>query len=66
MKSVCLQVEGMSCDLCGISIEKVLRAIGSTGEADVASATITVEYDEHKISLEKIKQSIQEQGYKVI
>ncbi|MDL1163473.1 cation transporter [Yersinia pestis] len=66
MKKAALQIEGMSCELCVMSIESALRELGSKSSADLASGTVTVEYDESQQSLEKIKEAIEEHGYKVL
>jgi copper chaperone len=52
MSYVKLKVEGMSCNHCVISIEGALNEIGSKGEIDLANGTVSVEYDENKLSLD--------------
>lgn len=66
MKKAALRIEGMSCELCVMSIESALQELGSKGSADMASGTVTVEYDESQQSLEKIKEAIEEHGYKIL
>jgi copper chaperone len=65
MKSVRLKVEGMTCELCVLAIEKSVQEKGAKGKADLAKGTVTVEYDENHSSLESIKDEIEEHGYKV-
>lgn len=63
MTQVTLQVSGMSCQHCVNSIEKALKEIGAKGNVDLKSSSVTVEYDESKLTLDKVKESIEEQGY---
>jgi len=65
MTPVTLQVSGMSCQHCVNSIEKALKEIGVKGSVDLQSNSVTVEYDESKLSFDKIKETIEEQGYDV-
>ncbi|RKN79001.1 copper chaperone CopZ [Paenibacillus ginsengarvi] len=66
MKTTTLQVEGMSCQHCVNSIEGALKQIGAAGQVSLAQNTVQVTYDESKISLEQIKEAIEEQGYDVV
>lgn len=66
MKKVVLQVEGMSCQHCVISIEGALKEIGAAGKVDLGSNTVDVTYDEDKITIETVKEAIEEQGYEVV
>lgn len=66
MKQVTINVEGMSCNHCVNSVEGALKDAGMSGKVDLASNTVTVEYDESKTTLEQIKETIEEQGYDVV
>ena len=66
MRSVNLKIAGMSCGLCVKSIEGALREIGVKGTVNLASATATVEVDDNELSLEKIKEAIENQGFKLV
>ncbi|MEX3617887.1 cation transporter [Paenibacillus glucanolyticus] len=66
MKQVTLTVEGMSCSHCVNSVEGALKSEGASGKVDLASNTVAVEYDESKISLEALKEAIEEQGYDIV
>jgi copper chaperone len=66
MQNVKLKVKGMSCGLCVKSIEGAFHEIGVKATADLASATVTVEYDENKHTLQNLKEVIEEQGYKAV
>lgn len=66
MAQATLQVSGMSCQHCVNSIEKALKEIGAKGNVDLQSSSVTVEYEESKVSLDKVKEAIEEQGYDVV
>ncbi|MFJ5757982.1 copper chaperone CopZ [Neobacillus sp. NPDC093182] len=67
MEKVTLNVQGMSCDHCVKAVE------GSVGELNGVSSvkvnlkanTVDVEYNNHEVSLDKIKETIDDQGYDV-
>ncbi len=65
MQQVTLQVNGMSCQHCVHSIEKALKEIGASARVDLKGNSVTVEYDETKLSLDAVKEAIEEQGYDV-
>jgi len=65
MKNETLRVAGMSCSHCVNTIEGALKEIGVTGKVDLSSNTVHVEYDETKVTLEAIKDTIEDQGYDV-
>ncbi|WP_124728174.1 copper ion binding protein [Staphylospora marina] len=65
MKTVELKVEGMSCGHCVKAVESALERIGAEGTVDLAGKTVTVRFDENRLSLEKIREAIEDQGYDV-
>jgi len=65
MQNVKLQVEGMSCQHCVMSIEGALKELGAEGKVNLAEKSVDVQYDESKLSLAVIKEAIEEQGYDV-
>jgi copper chaperone len=65
MNNIILKVEGMSCQHCVNSIEGALKTIGAQGKVDLISGSVTVEYDDANLELDKIKEAIEEQGYDV-
>ncbi|WP_159884671.1 copper ion binding protein [Paenibacillus puerhi] len=65
MATVQLQVEGMSCNHCVNSIERALQTIGASGKVDLAAKSVSVHYDESKLTVEALKETIEEQGYDV-
>ncbi|AQX54347.1 copper chaperone CopZ [Priestia flexa] len=67
MEQTVLSVQGMSCGHCVKAVEGALselRGVKSV-QVNLESATVEVEYDESKVSLETIKESIDDQGYDV-
>lgn len=66
MKNVNLNVEGMSCGHCVNSIEGALKTLGASGKVDLSGGTVAVAYDESKLTLDAIKEAIEEQGYDVV
>jgi copper chaperone len=66
MQNVTIQVQGMSCNHCVNSIEGALKNLGAQGKVDLASGQVSVVYDDNKLSLEVIKDAIEEEGYTVV
>ncbi|WP_199622534.1 copper ion binding protein [Paenibacillus alkalitolerans] len=66
MTNVTLKVEGMSCQHCVNSIEGALKEIGATAKVDLAANTVAVEFDQGKLTLDAVKEAIEEQGYDVV
>lgn len=67
MEKKILKVEGMSCSHC---VNTVTKAVGglegvSNVEVDLDAKTVTVEYDDDKVSLDNIKEAIEDEGYDV-
>lgn len=62
-----LNVEGMSCAHCKASVEGALKNLDgvSEAEANVDEGQVAVTYDESKVSMESMKEAIEEQGYDV-
>lgn len=67
MKNV-LNVEGMSCMHCINAITNSVGALEGVNKVDVnlEDKTVTVEFDESKTSLDRIKEEIEEQGYDIV
>lgn len=66
MTNLTLQVEGMSCQHCVNSIESALRAMGAIGKVNLVAHTVEVTWTDSLISLETVKEAIEEQGYEVV
>ncbi|MFH5183534.1 copper ion binding protein [Paenibacillus sp. TAB 01] len=66
MQSITLKVEGMSCSHCVNSVEGAVNKLGAAGKVDLNAGAVTVEYDEAIVTLNAIKEAIEEQGYDVV
>ena len=66
MANVTLQVQGMSCQHCVHSIEKALKEAGAEGKVNLSAGEVEVRFDESSVSLDRIKEAIEEQGYDVV
>lgn len=64
--SVEVSIEGMSCMACVAKVKKTLSDLSGINEVKVSleNKSATLQYNPHNISLDKIKQSINEIGYK--
>jgi len=62
-----LNVPGMSCGHCKAAVEGELNALRGMekANADVATGTVEVYYDESKVGTEDLKSAIEEAGYTV-
>lgn len=67
MTQVSLQVPEVHCDHCKTSIEGAVSQLPGIETVDVAisDASVSVEYDEDTIDLDRIRSTIEEQGYAV-
>lgn len=65
MANVTLQVEGMSCNHCVSAVETALKDIGATGKVDLAAKKVEITYDDASLTVDKIKDAIEDQGYDV-
>lgn len=68
MKNITLNVEGMSCSHCVNAVTKAVTALeGVSGvSVDLEGKTVTVDYDADQVSLESVKEAIEEEGYDVV
>lgn len=60
-----LQVVGMACGNCVRSVEKALEEIGASGQVSLKSGTVTVYYDDSQLSLQSVKDAIEDLGYDI-
>jgi copper chaperone len=67
MEKVTLNVQGMSCGHCVKAVEGSVGALSgvSTVKVDLKASTVDVEFNQQEISLDKIKETIDDQGYDV-
>jgi len=66
MENQTLKVEGMSCGHCVASIEGAVKKLGASAKVDLASKAVSVNYDNSKVSLDAIKEAIEDQGYNIV
>lgn len=68
MEKLVLNVEGMSCNHCVMAIKKALGALRSVSNVDVSleGKKVTLDYDKTEVTIGKIKEAIEDQGYNVI
>ncbi|KRE46689.1 copper ion binding protein [Paenibacillus sp. Soil724D2] len=66
MSTIILKVDGMSCNHCVNSVEKAVKELGAEGKVNLANKEVEVQFDESKLSMEAIKDAIEEQGYDVV
>ena len=62
-----LNVEGMSCTHCENSVKKAVGTLDGVGSVDVdlKGKKVTIEFDPEKLSVDTIKDTIEDQGYDV-
>ena len=63
-----LDVNGMSCSHCEHAVKKSVGAMRGVDRVsvDLKMDQVMVEYDSDKVTIEEIKQTIQDQGYDVV
>lgn len=61
-----IQVKGMSCQHCVNSIEGALKKKGVAAKVDLPAGRVTVDFEESKISMTQIKETIEDQGFDVV
>lgn len=67
MQNVTLNVQGMSCGHCVKAVETGVNELNGIENVTVnlADAKVAVSFDEAQVSVEQIKEAIEEQGYDV-
>jgi len=68
MSSKIINVEGMSCDHCKMAVTKAVNALEGVSAVEVSleNKTVSVDFDEDRLSLDAVKQAIEVQGYDVV
>ena len=66
MKETNLKIEGMHCAGCSTRLEKILNNLDGVEIAKVSleEKKATIKYDETKINIESIKETIEDAGFK--
>lgn len=67
MEKVTLNVKGMSCNHCVKAVEGSVGALNgvSSVKVDLKDAKVNVEFNPNEVSLNQIKETIDDQGYDV-
>jgi copper chaperone len=65
MQNVTLKVEGMTCGHCVSSVEGAIKNVGAVGQVDLSAKTVQIQFDENKLTVDTIKEAIEDQGYDV-
>lgn len=67
MEKVTLNVKGMSCGHCVKAVEGSVGALSGiqSVKVDLKAATVDVEFNQQEVTLDKIKETIDDQGYDV-
>lgn len=65
MKTETIQVEGMTCNHCKASVEGALNNLKgvSKAEVDLEANNVAVEFNDSEVTVAKMKEEIEEQGY---
>ncbi|KAA0257799.1 copper chaperone CopZ [Deferribacter autotrophicus] len=65
MAKIVIGVEGMSCHHCKMAVEKELKSLDGVLNAIVSleAKNVEVEYDDEKVTIEQLKEAIEEAGY---
>lgn len=68
VKKVDIQLGGMSCASCALTIENALKGIEGVSKASVnfAASKATVEYDAGKVTLHDMEKAVKDVGYRVL
>jgi copper chaperone len=63
-----LNVEGMSCDHCKMTVTKAVQSVNGVSDVvvDLDAGTVAFEYDMALAGLDAIRLSIEEAGYDVV
>lgn len=67
MKTQTLDVKGMTCGHCKMSVEGALKELNGVTSSEVSLETgkVEVTYDESQVTVEAMKDAVEEQGYDV-
>lgn len=63
MNKEILKVNGMSCGHCKATVERELKSLNVQAEVNLEQKTVSVEYDESKVSKDEIKSNLKANGY---
>ncbi|APC49038.1 copper-binding protein [Virgibacillus halodenitrificans] len=67
MEKKSIDVQGMTCGHCKMSVEGALKKLDgvSSAEVNLEAGKVDVTFDESKVNVDAMKEAIEEQGYDV-
>jgi len=67
MRQATLDVKGMTCNHCVMSVEGALKNLEGVSEVTISldAGKVDVKYDNEKVSLDKMTEAVEDQGYDV-
>jgi len=67
MADIVINVEGMSCNHCKMSVEKALKTLDGVEDAavDLGAKTVSVQYNPVVVDEQNLKKTITDAGYEV-
>ncbi|MEN8264257.1 MAG: cation transporter [Nitrospirota bacterium] len=65
MSKITLNIYGMSCQHCVMSVKKAIDEVEGVSKSDVNVGTATVDYDESKTNSDTISSAVKNAGYKI-
>ncbi len=68
MLEITLDVEGMTCHHCKMTVEKAVKALDGihSAEVNLEEKNVTIHYDQKKVDIPHIKEAIENSGYHVV
>lgn len=66
MKTIILNVSGMSCGHCINAIQTAIQQAGGLAKVDLPNNAVSLTFDETKVSIETLKQIIESKGYSIL
>jgi len=67
MKKTTIKISGMTCNHCKARVENALKELDGVAEAvvDLSAAKADVDFDETKVTVEKLAETVEDTGYTV-
>lgn len=66
MTTATLNVKGMFCQHCVSSVVGALKKKGVLAKVNLPANSVTVDYEANRITIQQIKEAIENQGYDVV
>ena len=65
MERVTLSIDGMTCGHCVRSVDQALKALDGVDVEQVAIGKATINYDPAAVSVDRLKDAVEDEGYQV-